>query len=125
MIQPAFDLSGAADALDNEDTEFTGVGSWIDPRQQSDTGTALDDSTAFDVLTYSPASAVYSTATGEEPDNEVTNVVVETSESVNEGLSDATEWLPSWAPWAAGGLALVVILAILRPYASLGAEVVG
>jgi hypothetical protein len=44
--------------------------------------------------------------------------------SAVETVTDPTSVLPWWTPWAAGGVALLVVLLVARPYANLAAGVI-
>lgn len=110
-------------------SEFTGVGSWLDPTQNSDTGVdALDGdgaaATAWDVATYSPAASAYTILSGSEADNVITEQAQDGAEAAADA-ADPSNWLPWWAPYAGVGVGLLVLLVLLAPYAELGAEVAG
>jgi hypothetical protein len=67
---------------------------------------------------------------GYEPVNDAGYTIIdETAETAGDvggqAVDNATDVVPEWAPYAAAGVGLLLLLAVLRPYASMGAEVTG
>jgi hypothetical protein len=67
---------------------------------------------------------------GYEPVNDAGYTIIdETADTAGDvggqAVDNATDVLPEWAPYAAVGVGLLLLLAVLRPYASVGAEVAG
>jgi hypothetical protein len=128
----------ASDEEFNSDSGDSG-GLFDDAAAAAETGLLLNPVTAPAVVGWNAAGEASSWATdgevrmggevSEETEETIGGVVDETADAAGDAASNAgdalTPDLPGWAPYAAAGVGVLVLLLVLSPYAKLGAEVAG